>query len=641
MDVSSASENQPFTSRSKSTVNKEDSTKSRKPFRPGFRTILANGGILIFAPLFFTTLLVVLIVRNRVDPRGTTDPLFSPQGNTTARGELYLDFRDGKINANTVASWTATVSSKLSGFAMALLSFPAAKTHWARRYGNPKSVTPYQFALSLHILAGGGIGALWTWSSYTLRKRAARPPQGTVLKMLAGGAFTMFGLSVLVFITESWFQATTEPRALVQTRPYDPAVANAGFGLIPRCLQGNNTFYDTKAKWEITNCITTANGSWSLDSNITVETHHVMENVSSSSQVHVFKHENQDYAYLKPIYLHDSNIDYSATTFALKTQCELKTQECKVKDHYTDHESFPWFQCPFNFNNGSRAVLYDEWAYFNDKSLESTSCEIDNRESTGTMWGVQNPYYMAMRHQAKAGPAPLSGTPDVLPLKFGDFYILLCNATVYDVRLSLVNDNLAINQLTLSNVSVTNLVQGTEQYINFARHKLKEASTLALLSHTREELASRVALEYSKMALVVASQGFERQPALAAQLRDSPRAVSVIKLAPLVAFVVSNLLLSVLGVVLAAVAIQIVWTDGSHEGTEGIGGSPICKVQRRLDVFGLMAQLFEPETSLRTDDRAEMLFSENRSDSKEGMEEVKRVVVESCFSGDVAFGVSS
>jgi hypothetical protein len=74
-----------------------------------------------------------------------------------------------------IASLSSSVVPMLATFLLTLASFPIAKgvRKQTRFESRTRSLTPYQFALTLNFLGGGGYGAIWRWVKYLFTQRKA------------------------------------------------------------------------------------------------------------------------------------------------------------------------------------------------------------------------------------------------------------------------------------------------------------------------------------------------------------------------------------------------------------------------------------------------------------------------------------
>jgi hypothetical protein len=128
---------------------------------------------------------------------------------------------------------------------------------------------------------------------------------------------------------------------------------------------------------------------------------------------------------------------------------------------------------------------------------------------------------------------------------------------------------------------VANIWQGPMARVSLGpgTTNLQQATNLAILSNSSQEIADKIALAYSLVALAVGSQAVGPYPAVAAQERQS-FLVSRVPAAPLFTLVIANLLFVLLGIILTSIAI---WTSGGE----------VREVQARLSIGGLVADRFE------------------------------------------------
>jgi hypothetical protein len=86
-----------------------------------------------------------------------------------------------------IASLSSSVVPMLATFLLTLASFPIAKgvQKQTQTESRTRSLTPYQFALTLNFLGGGGYGAMWRWTKYLFTQRKAREPQAKALTQAA------------------------------------------------------------------------------------------------------------------------------------------------------------------------------------------------------------------------------------------------------------------------------------------------------------------------------------------------------------------------------------------------------------------------------------------------------------------------
>jgi hypothetical protein len=210
--------------------------------------------------------------------------------------------------------------------------------------------------------------------------------------------------------------------------------------------------------------------------------------------------------------------------------------------------------------------------------------------SNSTVFGIHNPYYfgIAARENAGAGTtSPITSgksVPEIVTVSHGGIaFVLFCTITLYNMEYDIINGTITRFVTIASNDSVANAWQGAAALVSGApgTPTLQQAAALAVFSNNAQELADKIALAYSKVALALGAQVVKRSPAVAAQERQS-FLVARIPAAPLFTLVIANLLFVVLGITLTAIA--LVASSGE-----------VREVQARLSIVGLVADRFEAQ----------------------------------------------
>lgn len=138
--------------------------------------------------LLFATLLLGFVFHYRVTQSSTPfQPLQTP-GTASAKesGVYYV-----KLNATLlvfIASWSSTVAPMLASFLLALAAYPICHEYLYQAQATDRGhqlPTPYQLALTLRFLNGGGFGALWSWIRYLAGWKNDRKEQASLLKNTA------------------------------------------------------------------------------------------------------------------------------------------------------------------------------------------------------------------------------------------------------------------------------------------------------------------------------------------------------------------------------------------------------------------------------------------------------------------------
>lgn len=304
----------------------------------------------------------------------------------------------------------------------------------------------------------------------------------------------------------------------------------------------------------------------------------VLSNISDTMTVPVLSVGQDQYAYVaRPEISRLSLLDYTVSTYAIHSQCSPVTSQCTDPNNVSGVGT-P-YKCPFAFqgtvNTAVGASNSVTMAYFTDSTGS-------NNNTDQTL--IDNPYYysaMVLANMRNPRPLTLQNDPEVLSGGHGGATIvaLRCMSTVYDVEYSSVNGTIKNWRSSNSNRSTTLIVQGTQRHTNVGNPNLIQAASIAGLSNSAQEIADQFALAYSQTALAVASGAFEPRVALASQVREQILVARVPK-APLFALIATNLLLVLLGILLAIVALI------ANRGNTG-------EVQARLSIPALVAALFE------------------------------------------------
>ena len=293
------------------------------------------------------------------------------------------------------------------------------------------------------------------------------------------------------------------------------------------------------------------------------------------------------------------NMDYTATTWAVETKCRLSTQACFTSIYGAGAR----YDCPFAMEGnlvspGPEGSL--EHAWFTDSSGKENLTTVTME---GRVPSIQNPYYFgAVFHVGTRLPNPTNFyDPEVRTGGHGgQLAALFCEANVYDVEYSLVNGTITRFNQKKSNISVTNTMQATYAESRAGNAFMLQEATQAVYNLTSaQKLADQFSLAYSKAALALAASGMVPAYQVEAQRRRTILVARVPKL-PLGFLIASNLLLVVLGIVLAVLASIALRSEGTGE------------VQARLGLPALIASRFEKEKGEGAVEKIEDLFEERK-----------------------------
>ncbi|KAH0363970.1 hypothetical protein KCU65_g7030, partial [Aureobasidium melanogenum] len=485
-----------------------------------------------------------------------------------------------------IASWSSSIIPMLATFLMTLASFPIANNvlKQSRLEKCTRSLTPYQFALALNFLSGGGYGAAWRWAKYLFTHRKARERQAQALSQAASFALLTLLLGLLVLLADTWLHVATKTVTFTQLQKVSDPPASHGFGLKEACTIGDNS-YAYVGPLDGDNCtlnvpvtnILLANGLQSLE---------VLNNVSSLTTVSTIT-SGRDYAYLAvPPSTMLVKEDWRVGSFALQTQCRLASAECNMS---ADNGASTPFDCSDAFHGDVTSDPQNFiWAFFTD----------DTMSDNATGYGVENPFYFGMAGvvNTNIGESTVPGT--VNALHGGTAFVLLCNTTVLELTYNSINGSISDFNGVPRNASTVNIWQSVMANTLVGMPNLKQAASLAAMSNSSQKFTDDMALSFSKTTLAIGSQGVEKRPPLAVQTRFS-FLVARVPAAPLYALVGANMLVVLVAIALTAIALMTSKGD-------------VKEVQSRLSIVGLVADRFEGKAARLAANDLNGLFRESK-----------------------------
>jgi hypothetical protein len=381
-------------------------------------------------------------------------------------------------------------------------------------------------------------------------------------------------------VTDTWLHFTTKTVRITQL--FQTSTIDAGYALNEDCTNVQTPFTGGCTLNRGGTEIFTLGGATVLQ---------VLNNVSDTTTIKTVEANGSSFAYLgKPPQALPASIDYTAKSWAAKSMCTPVTRKCMESEKFFG-ASTP-FNCPFAFEGDLNQQSWN-MAYFTDATGSDNSTQLK---------AISNPYYFsiaaAMNQQIGLLNQKLANDPEITTATHGAMVIaLFCNTTIYDVEYSLVNSSETRFITKVSNSSVANIVQGTQQYSDSAGNQvLSNAASLAAFSNSSQEIADKVANAYSRVALSVAANAFLPAPALNSQLRRDIL-VSRVPKGPLAALLFANLLLAALGIVLTVFALF-----AADDETREVGA--------RFSIPGLVADRFEGLRARQSVKSVKELFEE-------------------------------
>jgi hypothetical protein len=160
----------------------------RRAMSGRYSDIAMSFSIITIPMMLLPAVLLGLVFHNRVTYSGVPFENLRPDGLQDEPGIYYVNLSGTFLVF--VASWASSVAPMLASFVLALASYPISKKYLDHAQDQvPEGwLTPYQLALTLIFLNGGGFGALWRWLKYLGGWKGKREPQAKPLTSAASVA---------------------------------------------------------------------------------------------------------------------------------------------------------------------------------------------------------------------------------------------------------------------------------------------------------------------------------------------------------------------------------------------------------------------------------------------------------------------
>lgn len=132
----------------------------------GRRSDIIFSSAVLTLPLLFSAALLGVVFYYRVHHSPVLSDDLQLPGTVDEPGVYYVNFQATRLFF--IASFSSSVVPILVACAMTLASYPIAQGNHglAQSQATAHLFTPYQFALTLRMLNGGGLTALWEWLRY-------------------------------------------------------------------------------------------------------------------------------------------------------------------------------------------------------------------------------------------------------------------------------------------------------------------------------------------------------------------------------------------------------------------------------------------------------------------------------------------
>lgn len=418
--------------------------------------------------------------------------------------------------------------------------------------------------------------------------------------------------STLVFAADTWFHFTTKTINLTQVYPITSAL-NTSVGLIPDCYNVNSTFQG--------GCTLNPGGT-AIFLMQGPQAQSVVANLSTSMRVNTLVSGKDVFTYVgNPPKSALANVDYQSHSWGLKTQCAPVWSQCTVPGETVG--AYLDYKCPFAMEG---RISTDSITAFQNQYKMTYFTNSTGMSNFTSSVNLANPYYfgaLAMVNQNIGHNPNLGGDGEISSTEHGaDVFAVYCNTTVYDVKYTSINGSITRFDATPANSTLTNIIQGSQQYTQVGDPSLIQgAATAALISTDSQGVADYFALTYSQIALGIASAAFTPQAAIQAQRRET-MLVAKVPIVPLAFLLIANISLALLGIVL------LVFASVAARGETR-------EVQARLSVAGLVAAHFEGRRAERAVEKVEDLFEEREGVGGSG----PRVGIVKIESGGWGFSV--
>jgi hypothetical protein len=166
-------------------VNNNESPLIGKSMTGRYANIITSFVIVTIPMLLFTAVLLGLVFHYRVSHNSPPFENLLVTGAQDEAGVYYVNIEATVLIF--ISSWSSSLAPILTSFVLALAAYPIARKllQDTRAHRLQQLLTPYQLALTLKFLDGGGAGPLWNWLKYIFGWTSTRQHQGSPLKSTA------------------------------------------------------------------------------------------------------------------------------------------------------------------------------------------------------------------------------------------------------------------------------------------------------------------------------------------------------------------------------------------------------------------------------------------------------------------------
>jgi hypothetical protein len=530
-----------------------------------YRWVLCYGAVALLPLTMMVLLLIGLVFRNQ----------FTAPSETT----YFVDYNLSDIL--TVSSWCATFAVLLAGFVMTLFSYVVARELYvSSSFETPNKLpTPHQYALSVQMLEFGGIGSLWKLLVYIFTKKQHTPPTPGFMKTAGALLVTALLLGWAITAADTWVHiASSNAPMAIRTVVPAGAVESYGRQLGSWCIDGTTSA-----------CTLNPAAATVFLVNDTEATLTAFD-LSTQNQVRL-EGDNRDIALLLPANP-PKDVDYTATSFGLRTSCKAASQACGLEHPFG--RSFP-FDCTaagFPLMQGDLARMTREGRFIFANDSEGTQ--------NMTFGTTTNPFRFGAGAWLGSTSKGLWEDPEIVSDQ-QKTAIFLCEAEVLDATYTSSNTSISISRFALTeNKKLVMSISGIQAAETFWGDLLVQAMVLAGTEPNSTAMANSFAHSFSRIWIALTAGVTEGVPNTEQWIRREPLIAKIPK-APfwtLVALCTGYVVLILLIIVTA-----LVFVNGDPEN--------VAKAKMRLSVEAITSTAYEQIKRSAPATNASELFEEN------------------------------
>ncbi|KIW33771.1 uncharacterized protein PV07_00595 [Cladophialophora immunda] len=544
---------------------------------------------------------------------------------------LYYKTITNPAVLHMISSWTAKIIPFVTGASMALVAFFAGQRIMkATASKSEKLPSPHQVSILIGLLNGGGTQPLLDAVKYRWQNHES---------LVQPVPLAFWCLSFIVLMTfaigavDSWFGTVTTAMNIALVIPKNNTAFSFGRGL--------NSSQCGPSDWESRTCPGNAQANCSYPCSITswqtadgerqgvLNAQQAAETLMSNSlnnTIHNVTVNGSNYYFLGDTQS-SKTLDFVATTLAIKTQCQMVTQNCSVTavDSVSSGFTCGAYSSPsFSYSgevgmDPKNATSAPDEAmvgiqFFNDTAK---SQPVGFGSSTTNLFSTQNP--LQFLTWSKGFP-PVDTYQDEFKtmredqyLKYdatGDtVFVLSCSAVIAEVKYNWTNSSITLVELEADEdvADYYGAVFSAPFAINspLSHLALQDAAALAAYRKTPEGLSKVFADRFSQAAVALSSGiGIKVQNELE-WTRDNSYLATRVPYVPLYLLVTLKAIYALFALGLAVLAVFLTQPSQAQE------------VKERLTVDGLAAGFFEPNANHeRAVKNVSDLFHEHQSPDK-------------------------